>query len=322
MTTRSIGSLGNDLICGGPGADLIHGGRGNDEIDGGGGDADQGDRRPRRRQGRLGGRRRPATRSAGEPRHRHRQRRRRRPRPGPRRLRLGPDVRRRRARATSPPSRPRSRAGNGHRRLGLAAPSTPPAATATTSCSASRAIEGSAFRDTLIGNGQANVIDGGLGDDKLIGGGGPTPSTGDQGSDRCKRRRRAARVSCGKETSAEGLRLRPARPAGRRRRRPADRRRRRPRRLRRRLRRNRPTPSAVTAQQAAGDRARAACQPPRRYPGAELSGAGGPGLWLMADLGPGNDSLRVEGSLLAVGSVPPRRRLRQRRRSTAAPRTT
>ena len=31
--------------------------------------------------------------------------------------------------------------------------------------------------------------------------------------------------------------------------------------------------------------------------------AGGPGRWLMADLGPGNDSLRVEGSMLAVGSV-------------------
>src|SRR5207344_2796916 len=30
--------------------------------------------------------------------------------------------------------------------------------------------------------------------------------------------------------------------------------------------------------------------------------AEGPGLWLMADLGPGADKLRVAGSLLAVGS--------------------
>jgi Ca2+-binding RTX toxin-like protein len=36
-----IGSLGNDLICGAPGADLIHGGRGNDTVDGGPGDGDQ-----------------------------------------------------------------------------------------------------------------------------------------------------------------------------------------------------------------------------------------------------------------------------------------
>jgi Ca2+-binding RTX toxin-like protein len=31
--------------------------------------------------------------------------------------------------------------------------------------------------------------------------------------------------------------------------------------------------------------------------------AGGPGRWLMADLGPGDDSLEVEGSLKTVGSV-------------------
>jgi Ca2+-binding RTX toxin-like protein len=35
------GSLGNDLICGGTGADLLHGGRGNDIADGGGGDNDR-----------------------------------------------------------------------------------------------------------------------------------------------------------------------------------------------------------------------------------------------------------------------------------------
>src|SRR5262249_19471865 len=31
--------------------------------------------------------------------------------------------------------------------------------------------------------------------------------------------------------------------------------------------------------------------------------ANGPGRWLMADLGPGNDSLRVEGTLESIGSV-------------------
>ncbi len=36
-----VGSLGNDIICGGPGADLIHGGRGNDIVDGGAGDFDR-----------------------------------------------------------------------------------------------------------------------------------------------------------------------------------------------------------------------------------------------------------------------------------------
>lgn len=36
-----LGSLGNDLLCGGPGADLIHGGRGNDIADGGAGDDDR-----------------------------------------------------------------------------------------------------------------------------------------------------------------------------------------------------------------------------------------------------------------------------------------
>ena len=75
-------------------------------------------------------------------------------------------------------------------------------------------LEGSAFRDTLIGNRQANVIDGGPGDDH---------------ADRRRRRRHARRrpgqrrlrggegrhglLRQGK--GAQGLRLRPARPAAR-----------------------------------------------------------------------------------------------------------
>ena len=73
-------------------------------------------------------------------------------------------------------------------------------------------LEGSAFRDTLIGNGQANAINGGPGDDHLIGGGGPDTLIGGQGSDGCKGAKgRTDLLRQGK--AAEGLRLRPARPA-------------------------------------------------------------------------------------------------------------
>src|SRR6185436_15743479 len=46
-------------------------------------------------------------------------------------------------------------------------------------------VEGSAFEDILVGNGQANTIDGGPGDDVLRGGGGRDELLGGQGSDRC-----------------------------------------------------------------------------------------------------------------------------------------
>ncbi len=93
-------------------------------------------------------------------------------------------------------------------------------------------LEGSAFRDTLIGSRQANVIDGGPGDDHLIGGGGPRQrSTAVRGAT-AARAPKARTVSCGKEAAPKALGLRPARPDSRRRRRPADRRRRGPRRVR------------------------------------------------------------------------------------------
>ena len=161
-------------------------------------------------------------------------------------------------------------------------------------------LEGSAFRDTLIGNKQANVIDGGPGDDHLIGGGGPDALDGGQGKDGCEGAK-GGTVSCGKEKAPAGLGLRPARSPRRRRRRPADRRRRRPRRLHRRLRRDRQHLQRHRGE-AAGDRPR--LHPPAATCASEVScPAGGPGRWLMADLGPGNDKLQVEGSLLAVGSV-------------------
>ena len=59
-------------------------------------------------------------------------------------------------------------------------------------------LEGSAFRDTLIGSTQANVINGGPGDDQLIGGGGKDTLIGGQGSDGCQGAK-GGTTSCGKE---------------------------------------------------------------------------------------------------------------------------
>src|SRR6187200_1983382 len=56
-------------------------------------------------------------------------------------------------------------------------------------------LEGSAFRDTLIGSPQANVITGGLGDDHLVGGG---VLDGGQGTDGCEGAK-GRTTSCGKE---------------------------------------------------------------------------------------------------------------------------
>ena len=63
-------------------------------------------------------------------------------------------------------------------------------------------IEGSAFRDTLIGNKQGNTIDGGPGDDQLLGGGGPDRLDGGQGGDGCKGAK-GGTVSCGKERAPQ-----------------------------------------------------------------------------------------------------------------------
>ena len=63
-------------------------------------------------------------------------------------------------------------------------------------------LEGSAFRDTLIGSAQANAIDGGPGDDHLIGGGGPRHDRRRPGH------RRAARAPKGGPPPAAGNRRR------------------------------------------------------------------------------------------------------------------
>ena len=64
-------------------------------------------------------------------------------------------------------------------------------------------LEGSAFRDTLIGNGGPNEIDGGPGNDTLIGGGGHDTLDGGQGTDGC-RGAPGRTTSCGPEAPPKG----------------------------------------------------------------------------------------------------------------------
>jgi len=289
------GSLGNDLICGGAGADQIHGGRGNDEVDGGAGAGDQvnGDLGDDKIVGGAGNN----DEVAGD---------------------LGIDV-------------VNGGAGNedlvhgdyGYDRMSGGAGKGDIASFATAraggkgsgvwaSLRAHRAygdghdklfgfesLEGSAFRDTLIGTPQGNAINGGPGDDHLIGGGGPDSLDGGQGSDGCEGAK-GHTLSCGKEAPPKASAYVQLDP----------------------------TPGggaglqviggggrdqffvafdevaqvfSVTAKKglaispgcthAAGSQTTVTCE------------ANGPARWLMADLGPGNDSLRVEGSLLEVGSV-------------------
>lgn len=75
-------------------------------------------------------------------------------------------------------------------------------------------IEGSAFRDTLIGDHHPNAIIGGPGNDTIRGGGGRDTLNGGQGADRCQGG--PTRISCGKEPTPKGsayVTLDPA-PAG------------------------------------------------------------------------------------------------------------
>jgi Ca2+-binding RTX toxin-like protein len=289
------GSLGNDLICGGPGADLIHGGRGNDEVDGGAGDGDQvnGDLGDDKVLGGAGN----GDDVAGD---------------------LGIDI------VNGGPGdfdlvhgdygydRMSGGAGKGDIASFATAVAGGKGSGVRASLRAHRArgdghdklfgfesLEGSAFRDTLIGNGQGNVIEGGPGDDHLIGGGGPDTLDGGQGSDGCKGPK-GHTVSCGREAAPQGsayVQFDPAPAgggglqivggAG-------------------------PDNFTVAFDEATETFGVSATKSLAISPGcSRVSGAlnqvacpaGGPGRWLMADLGPGNDTLRVEGSLLAVGGV-------------------
>jgi Ca2+-binding RTX toxin-like protein len=289
------GSLGNDLLCGGPGADLIHGGRGNDEVDGGAGDGDQaiGDLGDDHVLGGAGN----ADEVAGD---------------------LGIDI------VNGGPGKEDlvhgdygwDRMSGGAGKGDIASFATDVAAANGTGVWASLAqhraygdghdklfgfesIEGSAFHDTLIGNKQANVINGGPGNDHLIAGGGPDTLRGGQGTDGCEGAK-GGTVSCGKEKAPRGsayVELNPRLSGG-------------------------------AGLQVIGGAGKdnfnvafdelantfnvtatkpLAAGPGCIYPPDAIKRvscpAGGPGLWLMADLGPGNDKLRVQGSLTAVGSV-------------------
>lgn len=288
-------SLGNDLICGGPGTDEMHGGRGNDEVDGGAGDEDQvsgnlGDDKV------LGG---PGARDevAGD---------------------LGIDIVN-----GGPGGEDLVHGDYGYDRMSGGAGKGDIASFATARAGGKgsgvwvslrkhraygdghdklfgfESLEGSAFRDTLIGSPQGNVIDGGLGNDHLIGGGGPDTLDGGQGSDGCTGAK-GRTTSCGKErvpkasayvqlnpTPGGGAGLQVIGGGGR--------------------------DHFVVAYDDAGEifsvtaRKGMAIGPGCVHaPGGATTvscAANGPGRWLMADLGPGADSLVVEGTLESVGSV-------------------
>jgi Ca2+-binding RTX toxin-like protein len=158
------------------------------------------------------------------------------------------------------------------------------------------AIEGSAFHDTLIGDGRPNTIVGGPGNDTIRGGGGRDTLNGGQGDDHCQGG--PTRISCGPEPAPAGsayitLDPNPAGGAG--------------------LQivgGNGPDTFTVAfaeeaftvgaaAPLAAGEGCARTAGDPKQVTCPTL----GPGRWLMADLGPGNDSLTVEGSLEAVDFI-------------------
>jgi Ca2+-binding RTX toxin-like protein len=288
------GSLGNDLICGGPGDDQIHGGRGNDQVEGGGGsdqvNGDLGDDKI------VGG---PGNNDevAGD---------------------LGIDV------VNGGPGNEDLVHGDyGYDRMSGGAGKGDIASFATARAGGKgsgvwaslqrhkafgdghdklfgfESLEGSAFRDTLIGSPQANVINGGPGDDQLIGGGGKDTLDGGQGSDGCQGAK-GRTTSCGKEAPPKASAYVQLDP----------------------------TPGGGAGLQVIGGAGRdqffvAYDEATQTFSATAKGGiaispgcshaphssttvscpANGPARWLMADLGPGNDSLRVEGSLLAVGSV-------------------
>jgi Ca2+-binding RTX toxin-like protein len=288
-----LGSLGNDLLCGGPGADLVHGGRGNDIADGGAGDDDRviGDLGDDKVIGGAGDGDEAAgslgidTVSGG---------------PGDfdfvhgdygyDRTDGGPgkgdiasfatDVGAGRSGGVKV-SLVRHRAkGDGHDRLFRF-----------------ESLEGSAFDDTLVGNGQANVIDGGAGNDTIRGGGGKDNLLGGQGTDRCNGAK-GDTVSCGREAklkasayvevdpvSGGGGGLQLVGGPGR-------------------------DQFVVAFNDAFSTFGITAKKGIAVGPGCSRVSAlqvtcptEGPARWVMADLGPGNDSLSVEGSLAGVQNV-------------------
>jgi Ca2+-binding RTX toxin-like protein len=293
-----FGSLGNDLLCGGPGADLVHGGRGNDIADGGAGSSDRvvGDLGDDQLAGGPGDHDEVAgslgidTINGG---------------PGDfdlvhgdygyDRMDGGPgkgdiasfatDVGAGKKGGGVKVNLARHRAwGDGHDRLYRV-----------------EDIEGSAFKDTLIGNHRDNVIDGGAGDDAIRGGGGSDELLGGQGTDRCSGASGRNR-SCGREAKLKASAYVE---------------------LDRTL---APTPDGgggleiiggpgsdhfvVSFDEASSTFGVSAAKGIATGPGCERVSAvqvncpaEGPARWLTADLGPGGDSLTVEGSLEGAQNV-------------------
>jgi Ca2+-binding RTX toxin-like protein len=288
------GGLGDDLICGGAGDDLIHGGRGNDLLDGGP-DTDRvfGDLGDDKASGGPGDRDEVSgglgidTVSGG---------------PGDEdlvrgdygydRMDGGPGKGDIASFATAVGGKGRGQGvwaslkahrarGDGHDRLYRF-----------------ESLEGSAFADTLIGDEGANAIDGGPGNDHIFGGGGRDTLDGGQGTDGCKGG--PAHISCGPEKptnasayvqvdsfSAGGGGLQVVGGDGE----------------------DDITVAYDESTQtfgvsaakglAAGD----GCTHPPGTVTQVSCAMEGPARWLMADLGPGDDRLRVEGSLAAVDLV-------------------
>jgi Ca2+-binding RTX toxin-like protein len=289
-----LGSLGNDLLCGGLGDDLIHGGRGNDTADGGAGtDRVIGDLGDDKVMGGSGD----DDEVAGS---------------------LGIDI---------------LNGGSGdfdlvHGDYGYdrmdGGPGNDDIASFATkiaggkgdgvwaSLAAHRArgdghdrlfrledIEGSAFRDMLIGSAADNRINGGPGDDTLRGGGGSDELVGGQGSDGCLGAK-GHTLSCGKEAAPRasayiqldrvkggGGGLQIVGGGG------AD-------------------EFTVAFDEATQTFAISAAKGIAIGPGCAREGtdpqrvtcaAAGPARWLTADLGPGDDSFRAEGSLAGAQNV-------------------
>jgi Ca2+-binding RTX toxin-like protein len=288
-----LGSLGNDLLCGGPGSDLIHGGRGNDIVDGGAGNDDQvyGDLGDDKLTGGPGNGDEVAgglgidTLNGG---------------PGNfdfvhgdygyDRMDGGPgksdiasfatDVAAGKSGGVKVNLAKHKARGDGHDRLFRF-----------------ESVEGSAFDDILVGNGQANVIDGGAGDDVLRGGGGSDHLVGGQGNDRCNGAK-GNTVSCGREAKLKAsayVELDPVSGGG-----------------------GglelvggggedhfilafdeASSTFGITAKK--GIAVGVGCN---RVSAVQVTcPTEGPARWVMADLGPGNDSLRVEGSLAGAQNV-------------------
>jgi Ca2+-binding RTX toxin-like protein len=288
-----LGSLGNDLLCGGPGSDLVHGGRGNDVADGGAGDEDRviGDLGDDKLTGGPGNGDEVAgslgidTINGG---------------PGNfdfvhgdygyDRIDGGPgagdiasfatDVGSGRDGGVKVNLAKHRAKGDGHDRLFRI-----------------ESLEGSAFEDILVGNGQGNVIDGGAGDDVLRGGGGSDHLVGGQGNDSCNGAK-GSTVSCGREGKLKAsayVELDPVSGGG----------------------------GGLELVGGGGDdhfvvafdeatstfgitakkgiAVGAGCA---RVSAIQVTcSAEGPARWVMADLGPGNDSLGVEGSLAGAQNV-------------------